>query len=385
MKASIKHAASAAVWLMLGCASEPNQGSGNPGTSGNVLPPQGSDPSTVGTPLAGAPGTTPPVTPITGGTSTQGAAGAASTSPPVMQAGAAAEPPVLVTTDPNDADVTCYKFLTHGVSKDTPYEVGLANDAYFNFTFAAPWTGTQYARSFRTIIDNASVLHHWLFFKEPGPVTDGMVSPSSGTHPTSELIHGWAPGGENLELSADVGFEMPATGFTLETHYNSADPTAVDASGVEVCVTPHMPTNVASISWLGSDVISNTTTATGTCVPSGGQRIHILGGTPHMHTHGINMKVEIMRAAGGVEVLHDMPFDFSTQISYKKDVWLEPGDSINTTCTWDRPVSFGEGTGDEMCYFFTLAYPYLALTDAGLGAVIHGANSCGVIGTGFGG
>ena len=132
-------------------------------------------------------------------------------------------------------------------------------------------------------------------------------------------------------------------------------------------------------------MISNTTTATGTCIPAGGERIHILGGTPHMHTHGTHMKVEIMRAGGMVEVLHDMPFDFATQISYKKDVWLEPGDSINTTCTWDKPVSFGEGTGDEMCYFFTLAYPYLALTDGGFGAVIHGANSCGVIGTGFGG
>jgi hypothetical protein len=95
------------------------------------------------------------------------------------------------------------------------------------------------------------------------------------------------------------------------------------------------------------------------------------------------MKVDINRAAGGIEVLQDMPFDFATQISYMKDVWLEPGDSITTTCTYDRPVSFGEGTGDEMCYFFTLAYPKLALTDAGLGAVIHGPNSCGVVGLGF--
>lgn len=387
MKASIKRAASsAALLLAVGCASSPNEAGG--GSGDTVLPPSTTAPPTGGAPTAGAPGTGAPVTPTTmigdQNTGLPGVGGSGSALPPIMQAGSGADaPPVLVTTDPNDAEVTCYKFLTHGGAKDTPYQVGIANDAYFNFTFMAPWTGMQYARSFRTIIDNATVLHHWLFFKEPGPVADGVVSPSSGTHPGSELIHGWAPGGENLELSADVGFEMPATGFTLELHYNSGDPTALDASGVEVCVTPQVPTNVASISWLGSDVISNTTTATGTCRPTGGQRIHILGGTPHMHTHGIQMKVEIVRAAGGVEVLHDMPFDFSSQISYTKDAWLEPGDAINTTCTYDRPVSFGEGTGDEMCYFFTLYYPKLALTDLGLGAVIHGPNSCGVVGLGF--
>jgi hypothetical protein len=383
MNVSIKRAArsAAAMWL-LGCAGSAEPDGAEMG--GNVIPPPM---NTSGAPTAGAPATVTPVTPVvTPGDQNvglPGTAGSGSMVPVVMPGAAGSQSPVVVTPDPVDADVTCYKFITHGGSEGTPYQVGIANDAYFNFTFMAPWTGMQYARSFRTIIDNATALHHWLFFKEPGPVPDGAVSPSSGTHPGSELIHGWAPGGENLELSADVGFEMPATGFTLELHYNSGDPTATDTSGVEVCVTSQVPTNIASISWLGSDVISNTTSVTGTCRPTGGQRIHILGGTPHMHTHGTHMKVEIVRAAGGVEMLHDMPFDFSSQISYMKDTWLEPGDSINTTCTYDRPVSFGEGTGDEMCYFFTLYYPKLSLTDAGLGAVIHGPNSCGVIGLGF--
>lgn len=38
-----------------------------------------------------------------------------------------------------------------------------------------------------------------------------------------------------------------------------------------------------------------------------------------------------------------------------------PGDAIRTTCTFDNPydfpVLFGEGTEDEMCFNFVMAYP----------------------------
>ena len=246
MNVSIMRAATgAAVLLWLGCASSPEDGSEGQGTNGNVLPPSSSSP-TPGAPTAGAPGTGTSVTPTTTTPTPtpSGMAGSGSAMPPVAQAGSGAVMPPLVTQDPVDPDITCYKFLTHGGTEGTPYHVGIANDAYFNFSFNAPWTGMQYARTFKTIVDNTTVLHHWLFFKEPAPVVDGAVAPSSGTHPGSELIHGWAPGGVNLELSADVGFEMPATGFTLELHYNSGDPSAEDVSGVEVCVTsPVRPTS----------------------------------------------------------------------------------------------------------------------------------------------
>jgi hypothetical protein len=175
--------------------------------------------------------------------------------------------------------------------------------------------------------------------------------------------------------------ELPATGFTLELHYNSQDANAMDKSGVEVCVTPNKPKNIAGISWLGTDAIGGAS-ATGTCTPDMGQPIRILGGTPHMHVAGTHMKVEILRQGGKIEMLHDAAFDFNYQRSYDyqdKNLMLMPGESIRTTCTYNKPVSFGEGTGDEMCYFFTLHYPYPALTSVGLGQVIHGPNTCGVL------
>jgi hypothetical protein len=96
-----------------------------------------------------------------------------------------------------------------------------------------------------------------------------------------------------------------------------------------------------------------------------------------MHLKGRHMKVVLTRAGGGQEVLHDEDFSFENQRSYPLDVTVNPGDSLTTTCTFSSPASFGKGTNDEMCYFFTSAYPADKLADGGfLGTLIHGADAC---------
>jgi hypothetical protein len=162
----------------------------------------------------------------------------------------------------------------------------------------------------------------------------------------------------------------------LELHYNSRDASAMDASGVEICVTSRKPENVAILSWLGTDAI-NSASATGTCRPRSNERIHIIAGTPHMHLKGRHMKVVINRQNGTQEIAHDEAFGFENQRIYPEDIWLEPGDTISTTCTFSGPSTFGPGTNQEMCYWFAMHYPALALSDgAFLGTLIHGTNSC---------
>jgi Copper type II ascorbate-dependent monooxygenase, C-terminal domain len=236
----------------------------------------------------------------------------------------------------------------------------------------------MFARSYRVLDGNKNVIHHWLFYKNIAAVADGQVGFSTGAHPDGELVHGWAPGGSNLYFDPDVGVEMPGdVGYTLETHHNNTGTGAApDNSGIEVCVTPTVPKNVASLSWLGTDAISGTT-ATGTCEPTSTEPIHIIGVQPHMHTKGIHMTGEITRASGKKEMLHDAPFDFQYQHSYDANTILMPGDSIKTTCTYNAPTSFGEGTNDEMCYLFTLYYPKLSLTNGNpVATLIHGPNTC---------
>jgi hypothetical protein len=334
------------------CAIVPMSLTGNPPAT------QMTTGSAMGTPNTGTTTTVP------SGTQTVGAGGSSTT--PIQY---------------NDPQMKCYQLLAHDPGNlMTPYTVSTTPDMYTNFVFAAPWTGMQYARSFRVVMGNRQVIHHWLLYKGMEGA-DGSVGPSPGAHPGGELVSGWAPGGNDLYLSPDTGEEMPGGdmmgGFTLETHHNNTTGApAPDASGVEVCVTPMVPTNIASVSWLGTDAISGTM-ATGVCTPSYNGPIHIIGGTPHMHTKGIRQTVIITRANGMMETLHDKPFDFNNQIAYDDHTIIMPGDSIATTCYWNAPAAFGESTTSEMCYYFTLYYPKLSLTNGNpVGTLIHGQNSC---------
>jgi hypothetical protein len=275
--------------------------------------------------------------------------------------------------------VECYPFVTYqpgAADKSTPYRVGTAVDRYMGFGFKPPWQGTRFVRAFRSVIDNDQVLHHWILFEEPS-ARDGSVTEILGAHPGGQMMHGWAPGGSDLFFTPDVGIRMDSnTGYLLEVHYNSSDPNAVDASGLEICVTAKPPQNEAIISWLGTDGI-NGTSATGTCRPRAQEPIHIIAGTPHMHLKGKSMRVVVNRQGGASEVVHDEAFSFQNQRGYPEDVLIQPGDSITTSCSYTTPATFGKGTNEEMCYWFALAYPAGALSDGGfIGSLTHGENAC---------
>jgi hypothetical protein len=287
-------------------------------------------------------------------------------------------------TEPiNREGLECYTLTAHNGDLKTPYAVGAARDAYFNFTFKAPWKGMAYGVIFRPIIDNKSVIHHWLLFQDTPAGKPGPAVPSIGAHPAGQLLAGWAPGGETLNLreqvKESVGIELPDTStYTIEFHYNSSDANAKDASGVEVCVDKKKPQNIAGLSWLGFDqLLIPAAKWTGTCKHKSQQPITVLGVTPHMHKQGKHMKATITRADGKKESLHDMPFDFDYQRQYMKTVKINPGDAITTECSFSKPMAFGESTDAEMCYMFTLAYPKNALSDGGLwGTLAHGGGAC---------
>jgi hypothetical protein len=279
----------------------------------------------------------------------------------------------------------CYEFRAHAGNKQGKFKVGTARDAYYNFHFKAPWTGTAYGVVMRPIIDNPKVIHHWLLFQQKGGlVTDGKIESSIGAHPSGELVHGWAPGGDMLDfrgLPEEVGFEF-AQGdwFIVEYHYNSDDPNALDASGVEICVQKKKPTHLAGVSWLGSDALGLSTVKVTDCVPKNNNNrppIHLIAVSPHMHLQGKRMKGVINRKNGTKEVIIDEPFDFNNQTWYPAQFTLEPGDTITTTCEYHQPRRFGTGTNDEMCYMFTVSYPRGLLSDGlPLGRAFHGEGAC---------
>jgi hypothetical protein len=294
---------------------------------------------------------------------------------------------------PENLDTTgleCFKFLAHTKGdKKSKFKVGAVKDAYWNFGFKAPWTGMMYGIIVRPVIDNATVLHHWLIYRED--IADDSVEKTIGQHPGGELIHGWAPGGIAMDFRkhGDVGFELPPTSYAVEFHYNSSDPNALDASGVELCAQKTPPKNIASMTWLGYDqggtlsyasgvCLSPSTSWTGTCKPVAQTGpINLVFVSPHLHQTGRHLKSVIKGVDGKERILHDKAFDFNYQVTYETQEVLMPGETITTTCTFSEPKCAGQATTQEMCYLFTYAWPKHALVDKGTeGTFMHGEGVC---------
>ena len=290
-------------------------------------------------------------------------------------------PPSSSVPDPSEISCTEVKFLAHADRrKSEPFAVGRARDAYYNFSFRAPWTKTVYAKIIKPVIDNDQALHHWLFYKGDNSAGgDGRVAASSGAHIGGELVNGWAPGGEPHYFGPDVGRSLEPGFYNLEVHYNSDDRNAKDMSGISICYVEEKPKNIAELVWLGADnFIGASRNWTGTCEPDR-QRVpaHIISVTPHLHVKGRHIKAVINRADGRKEILHDKPFNFDSQVTWNFDtpVVINPGDTITTTCTYSEPTTFGRGTEDEMCYLYATTFPVGVLRSSGLG-FIHGPNTC---------
>jgi hypothetical protein len=272
--------------------------------------------------------------------------------------------PTLVDPPQNtNPDVTCYKVTARASKAGDKFAVPMEPDLYQCFNYAPPWGNKKiHIVSARPIIDNARILHHWLLYNLEGAADDGTNSGCIGAHPNAALIAGWAPGGEPTVTPDDVGIVTSTGGFVLETHYNNTvDNQQADASGVEVCVTEKLRPKEAAVHWLGTQGL-NKLEAVGQCVPTNTGDVTILSSIPHMHVQGRNMKVVINRAGGGTETLYDKPFDFNNQVGYKTPAVIKKGDTLTTTCSYATPTAFGEGTNQEMCYSFTLAYPAGALS-----------------------
>lgn len=269
------------------------------------------------------------------------------------------------------------------------YQVPRQNDIYTCFAFTAPWLSTVHALSFRPIVDDDRVLHHWLLYSADSastsihgrPRQNGEVYGCDGTNPGLTLVAGWAPGGIPAVMPPEVGLEMPPPGgiFILEIHYhNDAGVDARDKSGVRVCTTENLRPNTAAMHWLGEErgpahilpfsVPPGDSEITGHCNPNIQTPVHVLTTSPHMHRRGTRMRTVIHRAGGGDETLLDTPFDYQNQIIYQSPNILNPGDRLSTTCYFRNPggtAHFGTSTDDEMCFNFVTAWPVGQLETGG--------------------
>jgi len=238
---------------------------------------------------------------------------------------------------------------------------------------------------------------------------DGLVAPQQ----TGGIIGGWVPGTTPTHFPTGTGMLIPAGGFiVMQMHYHPGSepesdqtqlvmqletndefqalrtvaivapveiPCLADVEG-EQCSREYAMRNVAgrrSDGLLGlcdqtlSDFANqDAANAIGSCdyvAPISGWGIAILS---HQHTLGATTRTVLHPDTPDQQVLIDIPdwdFDWQGNYFFVEPIWINQGDVIRITCTWDNSLSednpepryviWGEGTEDEMCLNYLTVLP----------------------------
>lgn len=295
-------------------------------------------------------------------------AGAPAASDPTCPANGAERMPTE-SAWPSNCDATYKVFASNS---DAPNAIAAGAETHPQFTVQPPWGNEEaQAIAWRSLTDNAKVLHHWILYG-----------------PSGEFLFGWAPGKDaNEPLPADTGMYLPSGAMRMDVHYNnvSGKSAEMDRSGVEICVLKkaHFRPKMASVTNALTSALINIpahsvmTDVTGTCNHTGAP-VNLLTVSPHAHRTAKHMKFTVEKANGKSIVMHDMDFNFAEQTTYALNppVVVESGDKVITTCTFtndtDRTITFGENTGNEMCFNFAIAEPMNGLACGGFGFPIGG-------------
>lgn len=176
------------------------------------------------------------------------------------------------------------------------------------------------------------------------------------------LVAGWAPGTPVTTYPKDTGLELaPNRKLVMQVHYNLAQGPLPDRTRVDFTLADSvkLPARVDLLSDGGFTLPPNSSGAKAGkswTLPVAGT---IYGVFPHMHQLGRSIRVA-KKTGSTSSCLADVPsWDFHWQQFYFYDSPIEfaEGDELSVSCTFDTtgvmsPVSFGEGTNDEMCLTF---------------------------------
>ena len=277
------------------------------------------------------------------------------------------------------------------------------SDDYRCFPLEWPQDTSSFITGFNALPGNDELVHHVAAFlidadnllgdevfeqlqawdaDEPDPGYSCFGGPSG---PTGDLelpiqqIAQWVPGSQGLDFPEGTGIRVdPGAWIVLQIHYASPSTTLDDASdqtSIELRLDDNVERTAAFAPWLDALwALGNME------IPAGEVTSYTAEGDPralfellnpaldldegftihsvmvHMHQLGDRAEVRLIRADGTEVPLLDIPnWDFDWQLSYQLETPVEvvPGDNLSLTCTFDNPtdepVTWGEGTDDEMC------------------------------------
>ncbi len=254
------------------------------------------------------------------------------------------------------------------------------DDEYRCFVVDPGQTTDQFLTGFHVHPGNASVVHHVIVFSLPDAAAadeavaldaaaPGLGYPcQGGAGPAgAAFLLGWAPGNQAVFFPTETGIRIAShRQVVMQIHYNLAgsdglpDRTTVDfqlaGAVVDEARIVGIPASV-NLPPGQSDV-----TAVGSINVPLGRTGRVWGTAMHMHQRGTGGGVA-MRGESDACLLDLANWSFHWQHFYWFDepAVLSGGEQLEVTCRYDTsddtaPVTWGEGTADEMC----LAYLYVS-------------------------
>src|SRR5499426_2333428 len=259
-----------------------------------------------------------------------------------------------------------------------------ASDVYRCFVIPTKFAEDRWVTKVEYAPGDRKLVHHILAYidtttaaenldrADPGPGYTCFGGP--GFIPAGGLS-GWAPGIQPRETADGVGMLLPkGANVVIQMHYNNG---ATVARTDRTRVALHFAKSPIDKRQRGIMVLNRTFT-----IPSGERRYEVRGSwtnpfnrdlhastiTPHMHLLGRDMKVTATYPDGTVRPLihiDDWDFNWQTTYTFARPIPLPAGTRLDMLAVFDnsadnlrqpshppRPVSWGEGTTDEMAIVF---------------------------------
>ncbi len=221
-------------------------------------------------------------------------------------------------------------------------------DRYQRFRFGELVTEDRFIQRIEPVVDESRVVHH-------------ITLQSS----TGRYLYTWAPGTDAIHLP-DGGLRLrPDDVLTVEIHYNNGAglPDITDSSGMRLWLVDDVDTEYTMVepsTWAIGVPPKGTATATATCEAK--SDFTVIAGMPHMHETGSTFETVLRRADGTEESMLELTgWAFEAQYFYEMPFEVSEGDIVEVVCGYDNPydrwVTAGQRTQDEMCFNFMYVTP----------------------------
>lgn len=184
----------------------------------------------------------------------------------------------------------------------------------------------------------------------------------------------WASGagGAGLTMPEGVAFKIrPNTQYLVQYHLlNAGDAPVTERSVVSLRYDPEPDAlEAAGLFALGSfdfSIPPGATDHSETVSCASPLDMHAFAAFPHMHQLGTQIRFDRGASEAQAAMTYEKnPWQFGNQPMDPMDIVISEGEFLRAQCRWrndgDAPVTYGESSNDEMCFFIIFYYPFEGL------------------------